>query len=181
MRGILGDWEVATIVGAASGPPITAYAGFVPGVSWSISGTGSGIQYPIRTSAPCRADGGLPEQIINPAAYTLNAYRLGTNGTARRGDCTGPDYFQTDLAFYKNIGLPGRLKLQVRWDIFNVFNNTNFLFTSVNNYLNLTSATLDAPIESATTIVSTTVPTSFGQATATRDARQMQLGVKLVW
>jgi hypothetical protein len=33
----------------------------------------------------------------------------------------------------------------------------------------------------ASTVVSTTMPACFGQATATRDARQMQRGEKLVW
>ena len=32
-----------------------------------------------------------------------------------------------------------------------------------------------------TEIVSATIPTSFGQATRTRDPRQMQIGVKLLW
>jgi hypothetical protein len=181
VRGLLGDWEIATIVGAASGQPMSAYVGFVPGVGYAVTGTGRNGLYALRTGAPCQVDGGLPEQIINPAAYTLNGYRLGTNGTARRGDCTGPDYFQADLAFYKNIRLRGRLKLQFRWDIFNLFNNTNFLVGSVNSYLNPTATTLDAPLESATTIVDAPLPANFGQATGTRDARQMQLGVKLVW
>ena len=52
-----------------------------------------------------RRDG---EQIINPAAYTLNGFQLGANGTAERGDCTGPGYFQADLAFYKNFRLDER-------------------------------------------------------------------------
>ena len=53
--------------------------------------------------------------------------QLGTVGTAGRGDCNGPGYFQTDLAFYKNFPLTSGVKLQFRWDIFNFFNNTNFL------------------------------------------------------
>ncbi len=74
---------------------------------------------------------GPDEQIINPNAYTLSGFRLGTIGSAERGDCTGPGYFQTDLAFYKNIPLTNGMKLQFRWDIFNIFNNTNFLFQNL--------------------------------------------------
>ena len=33
----------------------------------------------------------------------------------------------------------------------------------------------------ATAITSATIPTSFGQATRTRDPRQMQIGFKLIW
>jgi hypothetical protein len=182
MRGILGDWEIAAIVGAASGQPITAYTGAIPDLNGGPSGTGQGSpQYPIRTDAPCKADSSLDEQIINPAAYTLDGFRLGTIGSARRGDCTGPGYFQIDMAFYKNVAITGRVTLQFRWDIFNLLNHTNFLFASVNTSLDPTSATLDAPRDAATTIVSAPLPSNFGQAAATRDARQMQLGVKLLW
>ena len=52
-------------------------------------------------------------------------------GSAERGDCTGPGYFPTDLAFYKNFPLTNGVKLQFRWDIFNIFNNTNFLFQNL--------------------------------------------------
>ncbi len=76
---------------------------------------------------------------------------LGSIGTAERGDCNGPGYFQTDLAFYKNIPLSGRVKLQFRWDIFNFFNNTNFLGpgnggtgSGFNNVMNASAITLNS-------------------------------------
>jgi len=124
------------------------------------------------------ADGGLDEQIINPAAYTLNGFQVGTIGSARRGDCTGPNYFQTDLALYKNVQVTDRVKLQFRWDIFNLFNNANFLFASVNAFIASTTATLS---DDMTTIVSATPAGNFGQASQTRDARQMQFDLKVLW
>ena len=80
---------------------------------------------------PCRASSGPDEQIINPAPTPSKGFRLGTIGNAGRGDCTGPGYFQTDLAFYKNFPLKNGVKMQFRWDIFNIFNNTNFLFQNL--------------------------------------------------
>jgi hypothetical protein len=127
---------------------------------------------------PCHATSGPDEQIINPKAYTLNGFNLGSIGTAERGDCDGPGYFQTDLAFYKNIPLKSGLKLQVRWDIFNVFNNTNFLLQDLVRTMNASAVTLNA---ARTQIVNSTIPGNFGQATKTRDARQMQFGFKLLW
>ena len=109
---------------------------------------------------------------------------LGSIGTAERGDCNGPGYFQTDLAFYKNIPLSGRVKLQFRWDIFNFFNNTNFLGPAdggtgdFNNVMNASSVTLNS---AGTEIASAAIPSSFGRAMRTRDARQMQIGFKLLW
>jgi hypothetical protein len=181
MRHILGDWEVTTIVGAGSGQPLTVYTGTIPGLQGGPSGTGyNDNQRPNRVAnESCAPSSGPKEQIINPAAYTLNGFQLGTIGTAQRGDCNGPGYFQTDLAFYKNIPLTSSgVKLQFRWDIFNIFNNTNFIFNGDNYVMNPSAVTLNS---ARTQIVSATLPGSFGKATRTRDARQMQLGFKLLW
>jgi hypothetical protein len=177
---LFGDWEIATIIGAATGQPLTVFAGSLPGLNGGPSGTGfTDNQRPNRVSGePCRATSGRDEQIINPNAYTLNGFQLGAIGTAERGDCTGPGYFQTDLAFYKNIPLGNRVKLQFRWDVFNIFNNTNFLFQNLNTTMNASSVTLNA---ARTQIASATIPGNFGQATLTRDPRQMQLGFKILW
>jgi hypothetical protein len=179
VRGFLGDWELTTIIGAGSGQPFTAYVGTLPGLNGGPSGTGfNDNQRPNRTSEPCLADSALDEQIINPRAYTIEGFRLGTIGSARRGDCTGPGYFFADLGIYKNFRLTDRVKLQFRWDIFNVFNNTNFLFQGLDAEMNPSSVTLNA---ARTEIASATIPSNFGQATRTRDPRQMQIGFKLLW
>lgn len=186
MRAILGGWEVTTILGAATGQPFTVFAGTLsplagtPGLTGGPSGTGyTGNQRPNRVSGEsCRASSGRPEQIINPNAFTVNGFRLGANGNEKMGECTGPSYFQADLAFYKNFQLNDRVKLQFRWDIFNIFNNTNFLFAGMNTTMNPSNVVLNAD---RTEIVSSRVATNFGQATRTRDPRQMQIGFKIIW
>jgi hypothetical protein len=186
MRAVFGDWEVTTIVGAATGQPLTIYSGNLsalpgtPGLNGGPSGTGyTDNQRPNRVDGePCRATSGNPEQIINPNAFTLTGFRLGTMGNEERGQCTGPGYFQADVAFYKNFQLNDRVKLQFRWDIFNIFNNTNFLFANMNTTINPSNVVLNAD---RTEIVSYTAAAGFGQATRTRDPRQMQIGFKLIW
>jgi hypothetical protein len=179
-RQAFGDWEIAAILGAGSGQPLTAFSGGLPGFTGGPSGTGfTDNQRPNRVDGQsCRASSGPDEQIINPAAYTLEGFQLGTIGSARRGDCTGPGYFQTDLALYKNIRAGNRVKVQFRWDIFNVFNNRNFLFAGMNTTMGASAVTLNA---AQTEIVAATIPASFGQATRTRDPRQMQFGFKILW
>ena len=102
----------------------------MPGLNGGPSGTGyTGNQKPnMATDGDCRAsDSANPEQILDPAAFTLVGFQLGTIGNEKRGQCRGPGLFQTDLAFYKTVRAFSKAQIQLRFEIFNVFNNTNFL------------------------------------------------------
>jgi hypothetical protein len=179
-RALLGGWEVATIVQASSGQALNVYVGAVPGLS-GVSGTGyTDNQRPnMVPGVDCRADDpDNPEQILNPAAFTLEGFQLGTIGNAPRGACHGPGLLQTDLAFYKSLRTGGRTQVQLRFEIFNVFNRLNFLSQNLVNTMNIQSVTLDP---TRTTITAFTPGGNFGQATRTRDARQMQFGVKILF
>jgi hypothetical protein len=68
---------------------------------------------------------------------------------------------------------------QLRFEVFNLFNRVNFL--SVDDSMDPIGVTLDAPLESATRITGAELPSNFGQATATREPRQAQLGIKLIF
>ena len=180
---IFGNWSIGGIVFYASGVPLTVFNGAVPGVPGGPAGTGyEGNQRPLRVAGqPCHAKGGRKEQILNPRGWTLVGYQLGTtNQMSERGECDGPDFFEVDLSFYKNIRFGGRLDGQFRLEIFNVTNETNFI--GVNTSLNPVSVTHDGQngeISSATRITGERLPLNFGQATGTRDPRQIQLGIKL--
>ena len=182
VKNVLGDWEIASIVQASSGQSMTVFTSGSPNIN-TISGTGyGGNQRPNRVAGvSCQASGGAKEQILNPAAFTLTGFQLGTIGNAGRGICEGPRFYQTDLSLYKNIRVSNRVKMQLRFEMFNIFNNVNFLQGSVNNTFNPTTATYDADPANATTITGYTVPLGFGQAGSTRDARQAQFGIKLMF
>ncbi len=128
VRAIFGDWELGTIVQASSGHPVTVFDGDIPDLVNGISGTGlTANQRPnLVSGADCNSSGGLKEQFLNPAAFTLVGIPFGTFGNSPRGVCLGPGFFQTDLAFYKNIPLGGHVQGQFRIEIFNVFNRVNF-------------------------------------------------------
>jgi hypothetical protein len=184
VRHVAGNWQIGAIINAATGQPLTVFTSSLPGFNGGPSGFGyDDNQRPNRTSESCTpGSGAAPQQILNPAAFTLNGFKLGTIGNEERGDCTGPSFFQADLAFYKNFSVGGRVKLQFRWDVFNIFNNTNFLFRNMNVLFNPSSVTTDTGVPAtATTITSAVIPGNFGQATLARDPRQMQLGFKLLW
>ncbi|HTI65796.1 MAG TPA: carboxypeptidase regulatory-like domain-containing protein [Gemmatimonadaceae bacterium] len=177
----LGGWEIGTIVQAASGQAVTVYTGSLPGLNGGPSGTGyTDNQRPnMVAGVDCRAnDSNNPEQIINPAAVTLTGFQLGTLGNEQRGACRGPGLFQTDMSFYKTLHAGPKSQIQLRFEIFNLFNNTNFLSQNLNNVMNLSAVTLDP---TGTKIASYTAAGNFGQATKTRDPRQMQFGIKFLF
>jgi Carboxypeptidase regulatory-like domain/TonB-dependent Receptor Plug Domain len=188
VKNVFGDWEVATIFGAGSGQALSVYtSGGLTGLNGGPAGTGySDNNRPNRVAGvSCRATGGPKEQILNPAAFTLTGFQLGTIGDAGRGICEGPGYNQVDLSLYKNIKVTQRVKAQLRFEVFNVFNHVNFLGTGgqgVNVNFNPSSVTYDTgDPATATRITGFTVPSNFGQAQATRDARQAQFGLKLIF
>ena len=37
-----------------------------------------------------------------------------------------PSIFNNDLAFFKNVKIGEKREIQLRWEIYNIFNHTNF-------------------------------------------------------
>ena len=185
-KNVLGDWEVSTIVAASTGYPVTVFLGNVPGLSGNGAAAGTGQtnnQRPnVVEGVSCRASGGPEVQWLNPGAWTINGYQIGTFGNSGRGVCEGPGLFQVDLALYKNIRLGKRAKLQLRAEVFNVFDRVNFMGNSLNNTYNPANVVFDTGAgATASRIVSATPAGNFGQLTAARDPRQMQLGLRLTF
>jgi hypothetical protein len=124
---------------------------------------------------------------LNPAAWTLNGYQIGTNGNTGRNTCNGPGSFETDASVYKNIKAGGRVKVQLRVEVYNIFNTTNFLGNSLTNggqitYYNPGNVVFNTPSGStATKIISATPAGNFGQLTAAGDPRTAQLGIRLMF
>jgi hypothetical protein len=178
---VLGDWQLTTIVQAGSGYPLTVWAG-VPG--WNGGwGVGNSQSMPdVVVGVPCTVGGGSEVQWLNPDAWTVNGHRAGENGTSGLHICDGPSIFTVDLALYKNIRLGSRVVLQLRGEVFNAFDRVNFVGDSINRQYVGENVVFDTGDPStATEIVSATPPGNFGQFTAARPARAVQLGVRLTF
>jgi hypothetical protein len=104
------------------------------------------------------------EQRIQINCYDASAFALPdpfTFGNAPRNVLRGPNYKQTDLAFMKNIPVGGDVRVQLRAEVYNVFNRANF-------------ANPNASFGSA----------AFGRITALATGatmRRIQLGARLVF
>jgi hypothetical protein len=170
---LLNDWQVATIVRMRSGSPLTAFVQTNRSRSlWAPSlGPGTGPDRP--SYAPGRgaqdAVTGDPDRWFDPAAFVLQP--IGTLGNTGRNDLIGPDLKTVDLAFTKavpwsSLGSGGRVEL--RAEIFNLFNRVNFGPPSLVAFSGTGTETAPLP--------------SFGQIRTTiTSARQMQLGVRVVF
>ena len=134
------------------------------------------------SSQPCTVSTANELQWLNPAAFTLDGFPIGTNGSAGRNICDGPGLFQADASLYKNIKLGSRLKLQLRFEVFNLFDTVNFLGSYLNAGYDAQNVVFDTgDAATATKILSAKPPGNFGQLTKARDPRTMQLGIRLVF
>ncbi len=186
VKNILGDWQITSIIQAGTGYPITVYQGAIPGLNGAgntAAGTGFG-NAPRPNVVPgvsCTLNGSDPTQWLNPAAFTLNGYQIGTNGNLGRNTCNGPGLFQVDASVYKNISLGPRIKMQLRFEVFNVFNRNNFISPNSFNYAPGSVVFDTGSGSTATQIISATPAGNFGQLTNVRDPRTAQLGIRLTF
>jgi len=82
---------------------------------------------PLVTGVDCNS-GTSGSQVLNPAAFTLVGYHLGTVDPkmAARGVCFGPNARIFDLQFVKNWYFKEHFRLKFSIDAFNIFNHANF-------------------------------------------------------
>ncbi|HEX8286563.1 MAG TPA: TonB-dependent receptor [Pyrinomonadaceae bacterium] len=175
---IIGGWEISAIVQAFSGTPIT----FVdPRGTLNTSGR-SGRQTPqsTLTNREIRNLGGIYE--ANGNIYFIDPSILNANGQASAGFgstpfqgqvffnnapgqvggigrtlVNGPSYFNTNMGLIKNIAFTESMRVQLRADAFNVFNNVNF---------------------NANTQLPSITSSTFGQITSAGSARILQFGAR---
>ena len=63
------------------------------------------------------------------AGATFNCYQpslFGRFGTAPRSICCGPGLNNSDISLQKNTQITERMRMEFRWDVFNVANHTKF-------------------------------------------------------
>lgn len=81
---------------------------------------------------------------------------FGTEGNEKANVFRSPNFYETDLNFYKNTHITERVNLQLRFEFFNIFNRVN-----------LTSFDINIP------------DSAFGRATAQQLPRNWQFGAKV--
>jgi hypothetical protein len=125
--GRLGDgWQVNTIAVFQSGSPFNITTGT------DASGTGVrsdrpnlvGDPYSGVVQPPTSATTPLTLQWFNPSAFAAPA--AGTFGNLERDALYGPGFKSVDVSVFKTTKLSGGTSLQIRCEIFNLFNTINW-------------------------------------------------------
>jgi hypothetical protein len=165
---VLGGWRLSAIGSYRSGYPLTVFVQNNRSRSQWQPSLGPGIGRDRPNYAPGfsaeNAVTGNPAQWFNPQAFALQP--AGTFGNTGRGDFRGPDLRVVDLALSKDTSLGGSRRLELRLEVFNVFNRANFGVPNLTVFAG--AADGEAPLG------------SFGRIRNTvTSARQMQLGVRL--
>jgi hypothetical protein len=163
-RALLNGWTVTGFHRLQSGTPLV----FTTGADVAQNGVlNSGGQYPRlmpgMTAADLKRDHSSTEdmlaQYFNTAAFMpLNSIPRGTYGDAMRGLIYGPGDSTTDLAVMRYVSLGPDMRMQLRGEFFNAFNQVNFN----NPVTNLSSGT-------------------FGRITGSGGGRVVQVAMKLIW
>jgi hypothetical protein len=153
---ILGNWNIHAVVVGQSGRPFTVYVH--PDVDNSNTGRanlGFGANDRPNVTGIATAGNPTPEQWFNTAAFSMPDF--GTFGNGTRNSLDGPGFKNVNLAFAKKIPM-SRGDIQVRLEVFNLFDWTNFDLPD-NFFLSPT----------------------FGQILSAGAPRRMQVGVKYVF
>ena len=133
---------------------------------------------------PYIQNGGL--LFINPAAFSTP--KPGTFGNLERNALHGPSFRQMDLVIAKKVPVGGRANGELRLEVFNIFNQTNFANpgATLANALPSASTTEANKVQPGQALSSATAGGTFGRFSSTVGTsvglgtnRQIQLGFRL--
>jgi len=163
VRWAINDWQFSGIFTASSGAPLGI--GFSTVNPIDITGSPTEGARVVLTGEPTLK---AVDRYFNRWFDTSVVQRpaVGTIGNAARTNIRGPGIFNWDLTAYKNFRWRERLNTQLRGEFYNALNQTQFSAVD-------TTARFDA--------AGRQVNTQFGQITATRPARRIQLALRITF
>jgi hypothetical protein len=155
---VLGGWQVSGITYYYTGLGFSATTSSNDPAGLGLLGSSpSGARPDLNCDPNASAPHGFT-QWFNTACFANPPAGVNRVGNESRNVILGPPTTRFDATLAKNIRFGESKSLQLRWEVFNIFNHTNF-------------TTLNLSIVSAT----------FGAVTGARDPRTMQLGAKFIF
>jgi hypothetical protein len=153
-KALVGGWQLNGIVTLQTGLPFSVLAGVdrsLVGVALDHADVHGNVAVYNGESKPAKI-----AKYFNTSAFSLPAQ--GTYGTVGRNTIYGPGYENFDAGLFKNIPIHEQRRLELRWEVFNVWNHTNL--SNPNNSFS---------------------SSAFGRITASSSSRVMQIAAKIVF
>ena len=151
----------------------------------------TGGQVNARPNVLCDPMSGITGADLTGSAFVINTNcfaaptRLGDIGNLPRNFVRMPSIFNNDIAMFKNIKLGEKREIQLRWEVYNVFNRANF--RDIDGQLTYgvvqinpggAGASCTAAGNTCTAVVRQT-RTTFGTPTSARTPRVMQGSIRI--
>ena len=160
-RAAFDNWQISGITTFASGTPQNVSQSTTSGIDLTGGGDGQRITV-IGDPRLAHGDRNV-DHFFNTSVFKLSG--LNDAGNAARDLYRGPGLIVSDMTLFKNFPVKGEHRaLQLRWEVYNIFNHTNF--SSVDN-----TARFDPTTGNQTNA-------TFGRGTAARNARIMQVSAR---
>jgi len=124
LRSVVGGWQTTGIFQYQTGLPITILAGTDSsqiGIAQDRAQYLGGNPY---GAGGCRPGEAPCVDFFNPAVFGIPA--IGSFGNVGKGMLRGPNFWNWDMGFFKNLNVDERVRVQLRVEFFNIFNHTNF-------------------------------------------------------
>lgn len=120
LKPLTNGWSLNSLLSFHGGQPFTVFA------SGDISGTGEGNDRAVQIGNPHKGFQGQKPGVnwLDPTAFADPA--AGSFGTTRRNGYYGPGYSDVDFSVFKDTHLGEKATLQLRAEMFNLFNRVNY-------------------------------------------------------
>jgi hypothetical protein len=168
---VLGNWQLNGIVTLLSGIPLDVQTGISGQYFGLAANAPGGFRPDLVPGVPIYLKGADSTVYINPAAFKAPA--PGQFGNLKRGFVRQPGLTNIDFSLAKNWKFKERYGIQLRAEMFNLFNHTNF--NGFDPGLGL-SPNRDAAGKFLGTFTSTNG--NFGRLNSDRGPRNIQFGIK---
>jgi hypothetical protein len=131
---LLGGWQINGILDASSGYPFSVFSGFHTFTFYddgtNVASTGGATNRAVYNGSSKNigriTETGTGVQFLSPEERALfSAPQPGEVGSGRNM-FTGPGFFQFDLGLFKNFRIDDSRRVELRMEVFNVFDSVNF-------------------------------------------------------
>ena len=169
VKAVFDGWQLSGTTSLVTGRPKSVGVSYIGGLT---DNTGGSVNArPLVLCNPNRQAANAPDgtPVFVDASCFARPLTRGEIGNASRNMIRRPGVVNSDLAMFKNFRVREKLRLQFRWETYNIFNHTNFNDIDTDLTLNLNTTTNQVTQTNA----------RFGQPITARSPRVMQGSLRI--